>query len=725
MHTRRAFTLAALPRGTFRQVGRQLLMLALAIGFVLLFQERLRALDMAETLALFHAVSLPQWAGALVATAVSFWAIGRYDGVLHRALGTGVGERSARRAGITAIALSQTIGFGLLTGTLIRWRLLPELSFWQAMRFSAIVALSFLLAWAGLTGIAHLLLPGSIPGAGLAGLAALAIGAAVLWISLKRPEKGIFGMRLPTLVTMRAMIALTALDTLAAAMVFHALLPASADIGFAEFFPAFLLAFGIGMISGTPGGMGPFEITLISLLPQAAPETLMAAAIGYRLIYFALPAILAMPILALGANARPWPDAKAIEMTPVTPNAPLPAHVDRLIHDAPFAEAHFLRQGDKSLLSRRIGTVRLMVGKLPQTLVALRAPLAGKPQEALAMLRQAAHATMRIPCLYKCDARMAVVARRAGFRVLPCAREAWVDPGSFSLDIPGRRQLRRKLRKARAGHVRVLASEGPLPLADLSRINSAWILRQGGERGFSMGRFCPGYIRGQRIYMAYCEGRLQGFMSVNANAREWALDLMRQERDAPEGTMHALVTQAIMDAKHAGCRRFSLAAVPLMPFTRSRAFKALPRPLRERIDAKFRRMAGEKGLHQFKNSFAPRWQPLYIAAPGPASLLIAALDIHRRIFHPQPALHHAGKEIAESGSAQPGGKPVSAPAPIPAGRSEHKIPPRSGKDDMAMGSEPPARTGTCPTRSPRPPALPLIFSDNRASPSSWESNTDS
>jgi len=350
LRTRRAFTLAALPQGTFRQFGKQLLMLALAIGFVLLFQERLRALDMAEILAMFHTLSLSQWAAALVATAVSFWAIGRYDGVLHRALGTGVGERSARRAGITAIALSQTIGFGLLTGTLIRWRLLPELSFWQAMRFSAIVALSFLLAWMGVTGIAHLLLPGSIPGAGLAGLAALAIGAAVLWISLKRPEKGIFGMRLPTLVTMRAMIALTALDTFAAAMVFHALLPASADIGFAEFFPAFLLAFGIGMISGTPGGMGPFEIALISLLPQAAPETLMAAAIGYRLIYFALPAILAMPILALGANARPWPDAKAIEMTPITPNAPLPAHVNRLIHNAPFAEAHFLRQGDTNAM---------------------------------------------------------------------------------------------------------------------------------------------------------------------------------------------------------------------------------------------------------------------------------------------------------------------------------------------------------------------------------------
>jgi len=717
LRRRRAFTLAALAPGISRQIGRQLLMLALATGFVLLFQERLRALDMAEILALFHTVSLPQWAGALVATAVSFWAIGRYDGVLHRALGTGVGERSARRAGITAIALSQTIGFGLLTGTLIRWRLLPEMSFWQAMRFSAIVALSFLLAWAGLTGIAHLLLPGNVPGAGLAGLAALAIGAAVLWISLKRPDMGFLGLRLPTLLTMRAMIALTALDTFAAAMVFHALLPASADIGFAAFFPAFLLAFGIGMMSGTPGGMGPFEITLISLLPQVAPESLMAAAIGYRLIYFALPAILAMPILALGPSARPWPNAKALEMTPIKPGAPLPAQVNRLIHNAPFAEAHFLRQGDKSLLSRRIGRAHLMVGILPQTLVALRAPLAGKPQEALEMLRQAAHRSIRIPCLYKCDARMAVVARRAGFRVLPCAREALIDPGAFRLAIPGRRQLRRKLRKAEAGGVRILASEGPLPMADLSRINSAWILRQGGERGFSMGRYCPHYIQGQRIYMAYCKGRLQGFMSVNANAREWALDLMRQERDAPEGTMHALVTQAIMDAKHAGCRRFSLAAVPLMPFARAWPFRALPPALREWIGTKFRRMAGEKGLHQFKNSFAPRWQPLYIAAPGPISLLIAALDIHRRIFHPQPVHHHVGKEIAESPSTQPGGKPVSAPARIPAGLTARMTVLQSGKDNTAMGNgplhppkpAPPDRPGrrSCPSFFPITEPLPL------------------
>jgi phosphatidylglycerol lysyltransferase len=83
----------------------------------------------------------------------------------------------------------------------------------------------------------------------------------------------------------------------------------------------------------------------------------------------------------------------------------------------------------------------------------------------------------------------------------------------------------------------------------------------------------------------------------------------------PDGTMQALVTHAILVAQAAGITQLSLAAAPLPS----------------------RRGGGEDaGLARFKQGFAPRWQPLYLAAPGPLSLLITGAEIMRAIHAPPP-----------------------------------------------------------------------------------------
>ena len=48
--------------------------------------------------------------GAAVATALSFWAIGTYDAVMHRHLRTGVPADVARMTGAGSIALAQVLG---------------------------------------------------------------------------------------------------------------------------------------------------------------------------------------------------------------------------------------------------------------------------------------------------------------------------------------------------------------------------------------------------------------------------------------------------------------------------------------------------------------------------------------------------------------------------------------------------------------------------------------
>jgi len=159
----------------------------------------------------------------------------------------------------------------------------------------------------------------------------------------------------------------------------------------------------------------------------------------------------------------------------------------------------------------------------------------------------------------------------------------------------------------------------------MAEIATAWARSHGGERGFSMGTWAPGTLPWGRVYLARSAcGRLLGFITVHATQHEHTLDLMRAGDDAPDGIMYLLVAKAIEAAGRAGVRRFSLAAVSLAPAATD------PAPLRL-LRGRLETASGAGGLRQFKQSFAPEWEPLYIAAPSLSALATGALDVVREI----------------------------------------------------------------------------------------------
>ncbi|MWB77006.1 hypothetical protein GLS40_03080, partial [Pseudooceanicola sp. 216_PA32_1] len=129
-----------------RVAGRRAFRFALPVvlGLVCLWllRDRLAGLEMAEIASAVRAVSPGQWLAAAGATALSFWAVGRYDAVIHRHLRTGLAPGVASRAGAAAVALSQVLGLGPVTGTLVRWRILPALDAVGAARVTAAVTAS-------------------------------------------------------------------------------------------------------------------------------------------------------------------------------------------------------------------------------------------------------------------------------------------------------------------------------------------------------------------------------------------------------------------------------------------------------------------------------------------------------------------------------------------------------------------------------------------------------
>ncbi len=325
----------------------------------------------------------------------SFAAIGQYDALFHRWLGTGVSPRRAVISGASAIAVAQMAGLGLLTGTLARWRALPELSAKHAFLVTQYVSFSFMIALGVLTALAVALLPvGAHPSVGAFAAFAVMLAAGAAVTSLVAPRS--LPLRVPPLILMGRLSMLLLVDVLFGSLALYALLPTEVAPAFGIVFAAFLVALSAGLLSGAPGGFGPFELCLLALLPDVPDADLLATVLAFRLIYYVLPVCAALPGLI-----RPMAPLAALRVVP----KPSPVH----------AEARGLaRLADHELLPIRGG--HLHVAAASQSLVAMGDMSTRKSLRLtdLTDLVSEARARGLSPALYKTGARSASVARRSG-----------------------------------------------------------------------------------------------------------------------------------------------------------------------------------------------------------------------------------------------------------------------------------------------------------------------
>lgn len=569
----------------------------------------LETLDWGQVRLAWQGITAVQWALAIVATGASFASLGQYDVIVHRVLGTGVSARAAQASGAAAVALSQTLGFGLISGTLARWRGLPKQSIVTAGSVTALVSFSFLGAWLMIFALAGILLKTSIPLPALVYQASLFSALCfVLYTAIKR-YLTLAGrrLRLPSLSAICALIFYALLDTGFAAFALWILLPAESAIGFTLVFPIYLACLGAALISNTPGGVGPFELTLFWGLQGQNTNELIAALIAFRVVYFALPACLAMLYLV-----SPMRD---------TSNSGLRAFRARALHpETPAA----LQTGTP--LFSDAGEMIGPMARSTQT-SALVFDFSANITDSIAALEKRSRQSATLPLFYKCSAKHAAGLRQRGYSVARIAQDAVLPLPSIDLSTPCRRGLRRKLRAADKAGVQIGPLQlTPLNLAAAAEIDKEWQAINGTARGFSMGRFAPDYLRQQRVFAAYKDGKIIAFISCHHGPNAWALDLMRAQAGIPNGTMHALVWYAITTARHETCQTFSLASTPCTTAPLMRLIKTIS----------VRKPPTSNGLEQFKRSFSPRWHPLYAAAPNRAALCFALWDVWQEVRDPPP-----------------------------------------------------------------------------------------
>lgn len=586
--------------------------LVVGVACVVLLNTRLEGLDFRAVADVVRSTSVGQWIAAAAATALSFWAIGTYDVVVHRHLRTGVPKDIARVTGASSIAIAQVLGLGIITGSLARWRMLSGTGGGIAAAVTGVVSASFLGAWALVTVLLALVLPGvSLPIGVTLGVIAASLGFVTLAFWSPQVRIRTFSLRLPSLRTLGAIAGLTLIDIVAAAAALHVLMPAGLNVGFEILLPVFAIALGCGLFSSTPGGAGPFELAILSFLPLVDQEPLLGAILAWRLVYYAAPAILAIVPLTFPYRVE-TKDKTTFDLS--------------YLDQAKRAECGVVRQNGATCT--RTGTDLSVLAETGQCLTLMFDPLRGQTCDIPRALALLAQDRMLVPAIYKCSAPLANEARRAGWKIVRIADDAIVDPTRFCLDGAGLRQLRRKLRKAEKAGVSV--QEEPLTptlLDELAETDAKWLAKNGKARGFSMGRFCPDYISHQKIFVARLNGAVLGFVTFHYSREDMALDLMRCAEDMPDGTMHMLIGQAIESAKTEGRERISLAAIPAHPKAEAR--------LVTRLRSEIATRSGGNGLTRFKESFGAYRQPLYAAAPTYAGLTLALADIARAIHNPQ------------------------------------------------------------------------------------------
>lgn len=256
---------------------------------------------------------------ALALTAVSFAAVAFYDVVAVETIAPGrIPRLVSASVGAAGYAISNALGFSLLTGGMLRYRIYAGEGI-ASSDIGRIIGTSWLAIWFAFTvmiALGLVLDPVRRPfvdqldprlGLALGIVLILAIGLLVGWLS--RGERtltlGKFSIRLPNSRGALTLIVAGLVDVCAAAGTLYVLMPETVTTSPVVFTLVFVVAMIIGIASHAPGGLGAFEASMIAGLGLGSNPDAIAALLAFRVIYTLLPFLVAIVgVLAFEVYAK-------------------------------------------------------------------------------------------------------------------------------------------------------------------------------------------------------------------------------------------------------------------------------------------------------------------------------------------------------------------------------------------------------------------------------------
>jgi len=342
-----------------------------------------------------------------------------------------------------------------------------------------------------------------------------------------------------------------------------------------------------------------------------------------------LRALMAVALLALAYGLWQLLRPPAGELAPTTPEEI--ARAAAIVRANPASEACYALVGDKHLMFSPSGRSFLMFGKQGRSWVGLFGPF-GDSREFADMVWQfieMATAHGGRAAFYHVRPKSLPLFLDCGLHLFKLGEHADVNLVDFSLKGASRANLRSGVNRGeREGLVFELLPPAQVEavLPELEAVSDAWLGEERAEKGFSVGRFEPDYLRRLPVAVVRRAGRIVAFANLQMTElqEEAGIDLMRHAPDAPTGTMDFLIAKTCLHLQALGYRRLGLGMSPMAGMAeRSGApkWQRVARLVYEHGD----RFYNFRGLRSFKDKFEPVWEARFLAAPrGLATAFILA-----------------------------------------------------------------------------------------------------
>ena len=290
--------------------------------------------------------------------------------------------------------------------------------------------------------------------------------------------------------------------------------------------------------------------------------------------------------------------------------------------------------GDKRFLFSNSGDSFLMFGVRGRSWVALGCTV-GRRDERLELLwrfRELADAHAARPGIYGLTADDLPDIIELGFSIQKVGESAAVPLESFSIEGRKRGNLRRAWRKAgeEGATFEIVQGEAVAALMpQLQAISDDWLSHHaGGEKGFSMGGFWPGYVAEFPIAVVRVNGEAVAFASLWTTAARTAfsMDLMRYSDTAPKNIMDYLFVELIAWGQAEGYQAFEFGMAPLAGLD-DRPLAPIMSRVGNLLFERGEEIYNFQGVRRYKDKYDPLWQPRYIAAAHKWAIPILMADV--------------------------------------------------------------------------------------------------
>ncbi len=285
------------------------------VAAVWLLYYELRKYDFQKVLESVQALSLPQIGIALGLTVLNYIILIGYEYQAVRAIGHPLHVNRIALGSFIGSAVSLNVG-ALLGGTPVRIRLYNSwgMSAVEITKLMAMLAITFWVGAMALAAIVFIYDPIPVPeDLHLPFTDARPLGyvlavVVICYLSLSLIHKTPIVIRnhqftLPGFKLTLSQIAIASLDQLVAAGVMYSLMAKAIQIPYAEFLGLYLLTVVAVLITHVPGGVGILELIMLKFVPSTDHESIAAALIMFRIIYFLMPLVLAA-VLLIGNELR-------------------------------------------------------------------------------------------------------------------------------------------------------------------------------------------------------------------------------------------------------------------------------------------------------------------------------------------------------------------------------------------------------------------------------------